>query len=421
MSMRRSVTPPYSTVGRTIRRIPARRRDFSVISFSSKGLGACRNRATEVDLRLYYALSFPMAEKRRPSDGPPGMPPSRNLGVGNASCGGRHEADVSDPLELIVASGARKEKLQHRDYSRAALKLAPRPAPRRRQYAEMRASSAFSFLDAASLPEDLVEEAARLEIPAVALVERNGVYGAPRFWKAAKAAGIRALVGAEVTLRAEGEQSHPEARRAEGSRTRLPEWRSSSGSFASLRMTAEEKALRMTAEGRAPRTAQRKTQDPRHDVRLTLLVENRTGYKNLCRLITAGALGKPKGETAVTLEQVAEHAEGLHVATGGDESPVARALMEGGVDGARALLEKLVGIFPKRLHVELQRHHLREEERRNVALADLARSLRLPIFATNGVRYAREKDKELHDVLTCIRNHVTLDNAGRVLAAQRER
>ena len=60
----------------------------------------------------------------------------------------------------------------------------------------MRAASAFSFLDAASLPEDLVEEAARLEIPAVALVERNGVYGAPRFWKAAKAAGIRALVGA---------------------------------------------------------------------------------------------------------------------------------------------------------------------------------------------------------------------------------
>ena len=80
--------------------------------------------------------------------------------------------------------------------------------------------------------------------------------------------------------------------------------------------------------------------------RLTLLVENRTGYKNLCRLITAGALGKPKGETAVTLEQVAAHAEGLHATTGGDESPVARAFREGGLDAARGLLERLAGIFP---------------------------------------------------------------------------
>ena len=155
--------------------------------------------------------------------------------------------------------------------------------------------------------------------------------------------------------------------------------------------------------------------------RLTLLVENRTGYRNLCRLITAGALGKPKGETAVTLEQVAAHAEGLHVATGGDESPVARALAGGGPDAARALLERLGAIFPGRLHVELQRHRLREEERRNQALVDLARRLRLPLFASNGVRYAREKDKELHDVLTCIRHHTALDRAGRLLAAQRER
>ncbi len=160
--------------------------------FSSNQFGV--QKVSQIDLRLFYAYRTVMAEKRRPSDGPPEMPPSRNLGVGNASCGGRHEA--ADPLKLIVASGARKEKLRERDFSRPALKLAPRPAPR--PYVEMRAASAFSFLDAASLPEDLVEEAARLQIPAVALVERNGVYGAPRFWKAAKAAGIRALVGAEV-------------------------------------------------------------------------------------------------------------------------------------------------------------------------------------------------------------------------------
>ncbi len=81
----------------------------------------------------------------------------------------------------------------------------------------------------------------------------------------------------------------------------------------------------------------------------------------------------------------------------------------------------LAAVFPGRLHVELQRHRRREEEERNRALVDLARRLRLPILATNGVRYARPKDKELHDVLTCIRNHVPLDAAGRLLAAERER
>src|SRR3954469_2057204 len=67
-------------------------------------------------------------------------------------------------------------------------------------YAELHAASAFSFLDGASLPEDLVDRAAALELPAVALVDANGVYAAPRFHKAAKEAGIKALVGAEVTL-----------------------------------------------------------------------------------------------------------------------------------------------------------------------------------------------------------------------------
>jgi error-prone DNA polymerase len=275
------------------------------------------------------------------------MPPSRNLGVGNASCGGH--------ASLIVSPGARKEKLRHREFASGA-------ARKPQAYVELRAASAFSFLDGASLPEDLVEEAARREIPAVALVDSNGVYGAPRFYKAAKAAGVRALVGAEVV-------------------------------FGTTKLLG----------------------------RLTVLVENRAGYKNLCRLITAGALGKPKGEASVSWEHVAAHAEGLHVLTGGEEGPVARALAQGGIDAARPIIEKLAAIFPGRLHVELQRHRLREEEHRNQALVDLARRLRLPLLASNGVRYARAEDKDLHDVLTSVRNHVTLDRAGRLLAAQRER
>src|ERR1700693_1456283 len=130
-----------------------------------------------------------MAEKRnRPSDNPEAAPPSRNMGVPSRDVG---PSDAS----LIVAAGTRKERLRERAGKLDIRHRGPRP------YAELRVASAFSFLDGASLPEDLVERAANLGLPAVALVDRNGVYGAPRFFKAARPAGIRALVGAEVTLK----------------------------------------------------------------------------------------------------------------------------------------------------------------------------------------------------------------------------
>ncbi|HPK66551.1 MAG TPA: DNA polymerase III subunit alpha, partial [Thermoanaerobaculia bacterium] len=107
--------------------------------------------------------------------------------------------------------------------------------------------------------------------------------------------------------------------------------------------------------------------------------------------------------------------------TGGSEGPLARALATGGLDAARALLERLAATFPGRVAVELQRHGRREEEHRNRALVDLSRRLRLPLVATNGVRYARAEEKPLHDLLTALRHHTSLDAAGRLLAAHRER
>ncbi|MFQ5350328.1 MAG: error-prone DNA polymerase, partial [Thermoanaerobaculia bacterium] len=85
------------------------------------------------------------------------------------------------------------------------------------------------------------------------------------------------------------------------------------------------------------------------------------------------------------------------------------------------LLERLVDTFGGRVAIEIQRHRQRDEEHRNQALADLARRLRLPLVATNGVRYAGADDKRLHDILTCIREHTRIDAAGRLLAAHRER
>ncbi|HSB63530.1 MAG TPA: error-prone DNA polymerase [Thermoanaerobaculia bacterium] len=158
--------------------------------------------------------------------------------------------------------------------------------------------------------------------------------------------------------------------------------------------------------------------------RLTLLAEDQKGYRNLCSLLTAAASGKPKGQAAATWEEVAAHAEGLHVLTGGEESVVTRALTArdaGGFEAARRELERLTALFPGRLYVELQRHFLREEEHLNRALLDLADAAHLPVLATNGARYAARKDKDLFDALTCIRHHTHLDAAGTKLHAGRER
>jgi error-prone DNA polymerase len=261
-----------------------------------------------------------------------------------------------------------------------------------KDYIELHAASAFSFLRGASLPEDLLQRAAELELPAVALTDVNGVYGAPRFYQAARKAGVRALVGAEVVI----DETDPPPAGRRGPLGLVPE-----------PAPAEPAPDPLPASG----------------PRVTVLVESRAGYKNLCRMLTAAARGRPKGEARVTWDLLAAHAAGLHCLSGGDEGPVARALSDpaGGLDAARRTLERLAVWFGGRVHVELQRHRLRDEEHRNRALLDLAAKLRLPVVATNGARYARPEDKPLHDVLTAIRHHTTLDAAGSLLASHRER
>jgi len=219
-------------------------------------------------------------------------------------------------------------------------------------YVELRCRSAFSFLAGASLPEDLIDQAAALGYDALALADRGGVYGAPRFFTAARRAGIRPLVGAEVPVEGAG--------------------------------------------------------------LLWLLVEDRDGYRNLCRLITAGALGRPKGEARVGWEQVEAHARGLHCLAGGSDGPLA------GADAA-ANLGRLRAIFGERLAVDVHRHHERAGERLARRLADLAGAHGVPVVATNDVRHARPAGRALLDVITCIRLGTTLDAAGRRLLQNAER
>ncbi len=221
-------------------------------------------------------------------------------------------------------------------------------------YVELRCRSAFSFLRGASAPEDLVERAAAIGHDALALGDRHGVYGAPRFFTAARRAGVRALVGAEVVVEDAGA--------------------------------------------------------------LWLLVENRIGYSNLCRLLTAAAVDRPKGEAQATWEQIEEHAAGLHCLAGGAEGPLAGS----GADAA-AHLDRLQGLFADRLAVDVHRHLERDGERLARRLTDLAAAHGVPVVATNDVRHATPDRRSLLDVLTAVRHGTTLDRAGRQLPANAER
>ena len=242
-------------------------------------------------------------------------------------------------------------------------------------YVELHAASAFSFLQGASLPEALVERAAALGYPALALLDRDGVYGAPRFHKAALAAGIRPIIGAELTI-AESTKSA----------VRSPIVRSPSDVV--------------------PRTS---------NFLLPVLCESAEGYRNLCRLVTRMKLRAPKGEGALTLEELDGCTAGLIALAG-------RAALDGRRHGVGGLLDRLVGVFGRgSVYVELQRHLRRDEERDNEALVSLAAAFQVPTLATNGVRFDTPAARPLFDVLTCIHHHTDLATAGRRLAANAER
>jgi error-prone DNA polymerase len=247
------------------------------------------------------------------------------------------------------------------------------------EYVELHAASAFSFLQAAAQPENLVERAAELEIPAMALLDHNGVYGAARFHTSGKRRGVGTHIGAEVSVSSLGPRLRPAAW--------LP------------------------------------NQHPEEPVRLPLLCASRAGYQNLCQLITKFKMReRTKGAGAATLDDLSQYASGLVCLTGGDEGPLAAALQSGGEAAGREVVEQLVRIYGReQVFVELQRHGERAEEWRNQAALRIARALKLPILATNGVRYATAYDREIQDLFTAIRHHVQLDHAGRLLTLNAER
>jgi error-prone DNA polymerase len=227
-------------------------------------------------------------------------------------------------------------------------------------YTELHARSAFSFLEGASAPEEFASVCAERGMASMALIDRDGVYGAPRFYQAATKCRIQAHIGAEVTS-------------AFG-------WR------------------------------------------YPVLVESRQGYQIFCRMITRMKLRAKKGEGHVEAEDLAEMSAGLVCLTGGEEGPLANALEKGGIAQALECVQQLCEVFGRgNVYVELQRHFCRAEEARNQAAVEIARKLSLPLLATNGVCHALPHERELLDVFTCIRNHRNLTTAGRLLSRNSER
>jgi error-prone DNA polymerase len=220
------------------------------------------------------------------------------------------------------------------------------PAP----YVELHAHSAYSFLDGASLPEELAARAAELGYDALALTDHDGVYGSLEFAHAAKHLGVRPITGAEITL----------------------------------------------ADG----------------AHVTLLCETQRGYTNLCRILTdAHARTRLPGRErdllppATSVEVVAEHAEGLVALSG-----CARHGL-GVVDPNAAA--KLARTFPGAFYVELQRPYERGDSRRNAALVDLAETLRVPTVATGDVHAHNARRAKLQDALVAIKQRTSLDGCER--------
>ena len=265
-------------------------------------------------------------------------------------------------------------------------------------YVELHAASAFSFLRGASLPETLVERAAALGYPALAIVDRDGVYGAPRFHKAAHSAGLRPLIGATLTL-------NTDIRAADvATQTRAAD-------DATQTRAADDADRRI---GRSRRSISRSPHQQVTRFELPILVSSQTGWKNLCRLISRMKLRAPKGEGALALAELDGHVGGLVALPGA-------ALLQAERYGVGGLLDRLVGIFGRsQVYVEVQRHLQRAQEDDNEMLVCLADAFRVPVVATGGVRFASPDERPLFDVLTCIREHVSLGQAGRRLSAHAE-
>jgi error-prone DNA polymerase len=219
-------------------------------------------------------------------------------------------------------------------------------------YVPLWCKSNFSFLEGASHPDELVEEAHRLGLPALTLTDRDGVYGIVRAHVKAREIGLQLIIGAEL--------------RVEDGST------------------------------------------------VVLLAQDRTGYANLCRLITKGRLRSEKGESAVNWHEVCSHAPGMIALWGGDQSLLVRE--EEPDVAAHALRDA----FGDRVYGMIARHQREDEIEQEVRLRERAKRYELLLVAANEVLYHTPARRPLQDVLTAIRHGIPVSSCGRKLKPNAE-
>jgi error-prone DNA polymerase len=312
------------------------------------------------------------------------------------------------------------------------------------EYVELHSRSAFSFLRGAATPEELIAVCAELNMPAMALLDNDGVYGAARFHLAAQKLNIKAHIGAEISVSGfefQGSGSEKANSKFQIPNSKIPNSKipkstnrnslisnSTNPNYLIPKPTNPHSTVSNSTHPNSiiPNSTNPHSTVPNSTFTLPVLVRNRTGYQNLCRLITLMKLRVPKhakpGECAVTLDELAAYAEGCVCLTGDSEGPLASAIQHRDTGSANTITEKLIEIFgPENVYAELQRHFNRNEEARNHAVIEIARRLKLPLLATNGVGYATRAQRQVADVFTCIRHHARLETAGRLLSLNSER
>ena len=233
-------------------------------------------------------------------------------------------------------------------------------------FVHLRVHSAYSLSEGAIKIDELAQLCRAEDMPAVAITDRNNLFGALEFSQACKKSGVQPILGCKLALR-----------RSSGDENRR----------------------------------QSKAEEPTY---IALLVQNEIGWRNLMALSSTAYLDTPSGETPqIDLACLADHAEGLLALSGGPKGPLGALLLDGQGDAARAMALQLGEIFPGRLYIELMRHGMEEEARIEPGLIDLAYAHNLPLLATNNVYFGPRDKYEAHDALMCIAKSAHVDDRER--------
>jgi DNA polymerase-3 subunit alpha len=228
-------------------------------------------------------------------------------------------------------------------------------------YVPLRVFSCYTMLDGAMEPKAIAKQAKKLDLPAVALTDRNGLYAAMAFTDACKGEGVQPIIGTMLAV----------ARPGTGGRTML-DW-------------------------------------------LALYAQDTAGYDNLCALVSSAHLDRPVEEEAhVELSALSGRTDGLIALTAGGEGALARLLAEEQESEAEAYLSRLEALFPGRLYIELCRRGMEAEEKAEAALIDLAYARNIPLVATNPACFADAHFHAAHDAMLCIAQSSQIDRDDRV-------